>query len=96
MYKLKRMKSMKQFLLLGMAMLIGMTSHHVQGQMIIDTWGFTTAVDTTLWMDLGEDYTTLFAISNGWQNYASSGLRDIGFPFTLGTTTHTKFSTNVK
>lgn len=86
---------MKQFLLLGMAMLIGMTSHHVQGQMIIDTWGFTTGVDTTLWMDLGEDYTTLFAISNGWQNYASSGLRDIGFPFTLGTTTHTKFSTNV-
>lgn len=86
---------MKQFLLLGMAMLIGMTSHHVQGQMIIDTWGFTTGVDTTLWMDLGADYTVLFSTTNGTQNHASSGLRDIGFPFTLGATTHTKFSTNV-
>lgn len=86
---------MKQFLLLGMAMLIGMTSHHVQGQMIIDTWSFTTGVDTTLWMDLGADYTVLFSTTNGTQNYAGSGLRDIGFPFTLGATTHTKFSTNV-
>lgn len=86
---------MKQFLLLAMTMLIGMTSHHVQGQMIIDTWGFTTGVDTTLWMDLGEDYTVLFSTTNGTQNHASSGLRDIGFPFTLGATTHTKFSTNV-
>lgn len=86
---------MKQFLLLAMTMLIGMTSHHVQGQMIIDSWGFTTGVDTTLWMDLGEDYTVLFSTTNGTQNHASSGLRDIGFPFTLGATTHTKFSTNV-
>lgn len=86
---------MKQFLLLGMAMLIGMTSHHVQGQMIIDTWSFTTGVDTTLWMDLGADYTVLFSTTNGTQNHAGSGLRDIGFPFTLGATTHTKFSTNV-
>lgn len=89
------MKSMKQFLLLAMTMLIGMTSHHVQGQMIIDTWGFTTGVDTTLWMDLGADYTVLFSTTNGTQNHASSGLRDIGFPFTLGATTHTMFSTNV-
>lgn len=86
---------MKQFLLLAMTMLIGMTSHHVQGQMIIDTWSFATGVDTTLWMDLGADYTVLFSTTNGTQNHASSGLRDIGFPFTLGATTHTKFSTNV-
>ncbi|MDY6370741.1 MAG: hypothetical protein SPL12_00390 [Bacteroidales bacterium] len=69
----------------------------LRAQMIIDSWGFTTGVDTTLWMDLGEDYTVLFSTNNGYQyhNYASSGLRDIGFPFTLGATTHTKFSTNV-
>ena len=75
--------------------LMGLMYHQAQAQMIIDTWSFSTGVDTTLWMDLGEDYMTLFAGSNGYQNYASSGLRDIGFPFTLGTTTHTKFSTNV-
>lgn len=75
--------------------LMGLMYHQTQAQMIIDTWSFSTGVDTTLWMDFGEDYMTLFAGSNGYQNYASSGLRDIGFPFTLGTTTHTKFSTNV-
>lgn len=75
--------------------LMGLMCHQAQAQMIIDTWSFSAGVDTTLWMDLGEDYMTLFAGSNGYQNYASSGLRDIGFPFTLGTTTHTKFSTNV-
>ena len=82
---------MKKFLLLGLMAVLGFRA---QGQMVIDTWSFSTGVDTTLWMDLGEDYTTLFAVLNGWQNYASSGLRDIGFPFTLGATTHTKFSTN--
>ena len=86
---------MKRILLLGFIGLMGLMGHVAQAQMMIDTWAFSTGVDTTLWMDLGEDYTTLFACSNGYQNIARSWLRDIGFPFTLGTTTHTKFSTNV-
>lgn len=85
---------MKKVLFVLMA-LMGLMCHQTQAQMIIDTWSFSTGVDTTLWMDLGENFTTLFSCSNGYQNYTSSGLRDIGFPFTLGTTTHTKFSTNV-
>lgn len=80
---------MKKILLLGLMGLMGLFGSLAQGQMIIDSWGFTTGVDTTLWMDLGEDYTVLFSTNNGYQNYASSGLRDIGFPFTLGATTHT-------
>ena len=83
---------MKKFLLLGLMAVLGFRA---QGQMVIDTWSFSTGVDTTLWMDLGEDYTVLFSTTNGTQSYAGSGLRDIGFPFTLGATTHTKFSTNV-
>lgn len=87
---------MKKILLLGLLGLMGLMGLRAQGQMIIDSWGFTTGVDTTLWMDLGSDYTTLIATTMGSsQNYGSSGLRDIGFPFTLGATTHTKFSTNV-
>ena len=86
---------MKKILLSVLLGLMGLWGFQAQGQMIIDSWGFTTGVDTTLWKDLGADYTVLFSTNNGYQNYASSGLRDIGFPFTLGATTHTRFSTNV-
>ena len=85
---------MKKILLIGLMGLMGLMP--LRAQMIIDTWTLTTGVDTTLWMDLSSDYTTLIATTMGSsQNYGSSGLRDIGFPFTLGATTHTKFSTNV-
>ena len=86
---------MKKATLLGITLLMLM-GLKAQAQMMIDTWAFSTGVDTTLWMDLGTDYTTLIATTGGtYENYGNSGLREIGFPFTLGATTHTKFSTNV-
>ena len=87
---------MKKLVWVALVAMMGLTGFSARAQMMIDTWAFSTGVDTTLWMDLGSDYTTLIATTMGSsQNYGSSGLRDIGFSFTLGATTHTKFSTNI-
>ena len=68
-------------------------SFGLQAQKVIDTWGFATGVDNTLWMNLGGHDSTILVgndIISG-----RSGLIDIGFPFQFGESTHTKFSTNV-
>ena len=80
----------KKILLAG---LLGLMVHCAQAQMVIDTWTLSTGVDTSLWMDLS-GYDTVI-ITPGNRTAANSGLKSIGFPFTLGETTHTKFSTSI-
>ena len=85
------MLSMKKLLLfLLMAALMGAS---LQAQNIIDTWGMTTGVDAALWYDISGHDSTI--IAGGDKTTGRSALTDIGFPFTLGGTTHTLFSTNI-
>ena len=84
---------MKKVLLKGLLCLVLWFANGLQAQKIIDTWGFATGVDTTLWIDISGHDSTL--IAGGNLVSGRSGLINIGFPFTLGTTTHTKFSTNI-
>lgn len=84
---------MKRFLLVSLAMLVGLASQRAHGQMVIDTWEMTTGVDTTLWYDISGVDSTLIAPGNKTSD--RSGLVDIGFAFTLGETTHSQFSTNI-
>ena len=73
--------------------LMGLMCHQAQAQMIIDTWSMTTGVDTTLWYDIsGVDSVIITA---GDKTSAQSGLVNIGFPFTLGESTYSQFSTNI-
>lgn len=73
--------------------LIGLMCNQAQAQMIIDTWNMTTGVDTTLWYDIsGVDSVIITA---GDKTSAQSGLVNIGFPFTLGESTYSQFSTNI-
>ena len=65
----------------------------LRAQMIIDTWSFSTGVDTTLWYDISGVDSMLIAPGN--KTSARSALVDIGFDFTLGETTHSQFSTNI-
>ena len=65
----------------------------VNAQKIIDWWSFNTGVDTSLWIDISSGYSTI--IAGGNHTSAASGLQDIGFSFTCGALTHTKFSTNI-
>lgn len=84
---------MKKILLLGLMGLMGLTGLRAQGQMIIDMWNMTTGVDTTLWYDIsGVDSVIITA---GDKTSAQSGLVNIGFPFTLGVSTYSQFSTNI-
>ena len=53
----------------------------------------TTGVDDNAWIDISNQYMEIIAPGN--KTSASSGLNYIGFDFTLGSTTHTKFSTNI-
>ena len=64
----------------------------MQAQKIVDTWGFTTGVDTTMWMDITGMDSTLIDGHNTTTGF--SNVCNIGFPFTLGATTHTQFSAN--
>ena len=73
--------------------LMGLMCHQTQAQMIIDTWSMTTGVDTTLWYDI--DGVDSVIIAGGNKVSAASGLKDIGFNFTLGGSTYSQFSTNV-
>jgi len=84
---------MKKILLLGLMGLMGLTGLRAQGQMIIDSWGFTTGVDTTLWYDI--DGVDSVIITPGNKTSARSGLVNTGFPFTLGESTYSQFSTNI-
>ena len=81
------MKRMLSVLALGV--LLGA---EMQAQKIVDTWGFTTGVDTTLWMDITGMDSTLIDGHN--TTTGISNVCNIGFPFTLGATTHTQFSAN--
>lgn len=83
-------KMKKTFLSIMMCLALGMVA---KAQMMIDTWGLTSGVDTTLWMDISGHDTTL--IAGGNKTAGRSGLVDIGFPFSLGESTHTQFSVNV-
>ena len=65
----------------------------LRAQMIIDTWSMTTGVDTTLWYDI--DGVDSVIIANGYNVSACSGVRNIGFDFTLGVSTYSQFSTNI-
>ncbi len=65
----------------------------MKAQMIIDSWGFSTGVDTTLWYDI--DGVDTVIIASGFNMSACSGVRDIGFDFTLGVATYSQFSTNI-
>ncbi len=73
--------------------LMGLMCHQAQAQMIIDTWSMTTGVDTTLWYDI--DGVDTVIIASGFNMSACSGVRDIGFDFTLGVATYSQFSTNI-
>ena len=84
---------MKKILLLGLMGLMGLFGSRAHGQMIIDMWNMTTGVDTTLWYDIsGVDSVIITA---GDKTSARSGLVNIGFPFTLGVSTYSQFSTNI-
>lgn len=76
--------------LMAVAMLL---PARVNAQKIIDWWSFNTGVDTSLWIDISGSYSTI--IAGGNRTSAASGLQDIGFSFTCGALTHTKYSTNV-
>lgn len=65
----------------------------LRAQMIIDTWSMTTGVDTTLWYDI--DGVDSVIIASGNNVSAASGLKNIGFDFTLGVSTYSQFSTNI-
>lgn len=65
----------------------------LRAQMIIDTWSMTTGVDTTLWYDI--DGVDSVIIASGNNVSACSGVRNIGFDFTLGVSTYSQFSTNI-
>ena len=71
-------------------LLLGFTA---QAQKIIDTWAFSTGVDSTLWMDISGHDSTI--IAPGEKYSAGTGVLDIGFPFVLGNMTHNQFSTNI-
>ena len=73
--------------------LMGLMYHQAQAQMIIDTWEFSTGVDSTLWMDISGHDSTI--IAPGEKYAAGTGVLNIGFPFPLGNITHTQFSTNI-
>ena len=79
-------------LILGMAMCC-MAGMGLRAQKVIDTWSFSTGVDTTLWYDISGVDSMLIAPGN--KTSARSALVDIGFDFTLGETTHSQFSTNI-
>lgn len=79
-------------LILGMVMCC-VASTGLRAQKVIDTWSFSTGVDTTLWYDISGVDSMLIAPGN--KTSARSGLVSIGFDFTLGETTHTQFSTNI-
>lgn len=81
---LKRMLSV-----LALSLLLGA---EMQAQKIVDTWGFTTGVDTNLWMDITGIDSTIIDGNN--TTTGMSNVCNIGFPFTLGATTHTQFSAN--
>ena len=81
---LKRMLSV-----LALSLLLGA---EMQAQKIVDTWGFTTGVDTSLWMDITGMDSTIIDGNN--TTTGMSNVCNIGFPFTLGATTHTQFSAN--
>ena len=81
---------MKRILLWG---LLCLAACGLQAQSLIDTWGLTTDVDEDMWIDLGDSYQTLIAGSN--TTAARSEVTPIGFPFMLGATVHTSFSTNI-
>lgn len=84
---------MKKILLLGLMGLMGLSGSRAHGQMIIDMWNMTTGVDTTLWYDI--DGVDSVIITAGDKTSAQSGLVNIGFPFTLGESTYSQFSTNI-
>lgn len=84
---------MKKILLLGLMGLMGLFGSRAHGQMIIDMWNMTTGVDTTLWYDI--DGVDSVIITAGDKTSARSGLVNIGFPFTLGVSTYSQFSTNI-
>lgn len=84
---------MKKILLLGLMGLMGLSGSRAHGQMIIDMWNMTTGVDTTLWYDI--DGVDSVIITAGDKTSAQSGLVNIGFPFTLGVSTYSQFSTNI-
>ncbi len=69
------------------------TPSAVKAQMIIDTWSMTTGVDTTLWYNI--DGVDSVIIASGYNVSACSGVRNIGFDFTLGVATYSQFSTNI-
>lgn len=80
----------KKVLLLGLLCLV---LNGLQAQKIIDTWSFHTGVDSTMWMDISGHDSVIIAGSNSTAGRTTP--LDIGFPFTFGETTHTKFSTNI-
>lgn len=84
---------MKKILLLGLMGLMGLFGSRAHGQMIIDMWNMTTGVDTTLWYDISGVDSVI--ITPGNKTSARSGLVNIGFPFTLGESTYSQFSTNI-
>ena len=65
----------------------------LRAQMIIDTWSMTTGVDTTLWYDIDGVDSVIIASGNIFS--MCSGVRNIGFDFTLGVATYSQFSTNI-
>ena len=80
--------------ILGIAFLAAMLMPaSLKAQKIIDWWSFNTGVDTSLWIDISGSYSTI--IAGGNRTSAASGLQDIGFSFTCGALTHTKYSTNI-
>lgn len=81
---------MKKVILWG---LLCLAVNGMHAQTIIDTWGMTTGVDDAAWIDIDSSYQTLIVGSN--TTSARSAVTNIGFPFTLGATQYTTFSTNI-
>ena len=69
----------------------------VEAQKMIDSWAFTTGVDTTAWIDIDGVDSVLIASPASGQTIisANTGLVDIGFTFRLGNASHTSFSANI-
>ena len=84
------MKMKKKILMWLAALMAGVAT---QAQTIIDSWGFSTGVDSTLWVDLGVKDSML--IEPGMKISGVSGVVDIGFPVEFAGTTYTQFSVNI-
>ena len=70
---------------------------HLYAQKMVDYWNFTTGVNSNAWITLPANATTILTTDQTMSQgtYGGSSLCEIGFIFTLGESSHTKFSVNI-